>query len=36
MKSDLILLVFALAAIVFAGAAMHGGRGKRPPTAKDS
>lgn len=32
MRSDLILLVFAVAAIVFAGAAMHGGRGKRPPT----
>ena len=30
MKSDLILLVFAVAAILFAGAAMHGGRGKRP------
>jgi hypothetical protein len=29
MKSDLILLVFAVAAILFAGAAMHGGRGKR-------
>ena len=31
MKSDLILLVFAVAAILFAGAAMHGGRGKRRP-----
>ena len=31
MKSDLILLVFAIAAILVAGAAMHGGRGKRWP-----
>lgn len=33
MKADLVLLVFAVAAILFAGAAMHGGRGKRPPAA---
>jgi hypothetical protein len=31
MPSDLLLLVFAIAAILFAGAAMHGGRGKRVP-----
>jgi hypothetical protein len=31
MKADLVLLIFAIAAILFAGAAMHGGRGKRPP-----
>ena len=29
MKSDLILPVFAVAAILVAGAAMHGGRAKR-------
>ena len=31
MRSDLVLLIFAVAAILFAGAAMHGGRGKRWP-----
>lgn len=31
MKGDLILLLFAVAAILVAGAAMHGGRGKRWP-----
>jgi hypothetical protein len=31
MRGDLILLVFAIAAILVAGAAMHGGRGKRWP-----
>jgi hypothetical protein len=31
MSSDLVLLVFAVAAILVAGAAMHGGRGKRWP-----
>lgn len=31
MRSDLVLLIFAIAAIAFAGAAIHGGRGKRPP-----
>jgi ribose/xylose/arabinose/galactoside ABC-type transport system permease subunit len=31
MRSDLILLLFAVAAILIAGAAMHGGRGKRWP-----
>jgi len=31
MRSDLILLVFAVIAILLAGAAMHGGRGKRWP-----
>lgn len=31
MSSDLILLVIAVAAILVAGAAMHGGRGKRWP-----
>lgn len=31
MKGDLVLLIFAIAAILVAGAAMHGGRGKRPP-----
>jgi len=31
MKADLVLLIFAIATILFAGAAMHGGRGKRPP-----
>ena len=29
MKSDLILLVFAVAAILVAGAAMHSGRAER-------
>jgi hypothetical protein len=29
MISDLVLLVFAFAAILVVGAAMHGGRGKR-------
>ena len=33
MKADLVFLLFAIAAILFAGAAMHGGRGKRPPAA---
>jgi hypothetical protein len=33
MKSDLILLVFAVIAIALAGAAMHGGRKNRPPQA---
>ena len=31
MRSDLVLLIFAVAAVLFAGAAMHGGRGKRWP-----
>ena len=31
MTSDLVLLIFAVAAILFAGAAMHDGRGKRWP-----
>ena len=33
MKSDLVFLLFAVAAVLFAGAAIHGGRGKRPPAA---
>jgi hypothetical protein len=31
MRSDVILLFFAIAAILVAGAAVHGGRGKRWP-----
>lgn len=31
MISDLVLLIFAVAAILFAGAAMRDGRGKRWP-----
>jgi hypothetical protein len=31
MKADLVLLIFAISAILIAGAAVHGGRGKRPP-----
>jgi len=31
MKSDLVFLLFAVAAILVAGAAMHGGRLKRWP-----
>jgi len=33
MKADLFFLFFVVAAIVVAGAAIHGGRGKRPPVA---
>jgi hypothetical protein len=33
MKADLVFLFFAVAAIVIAGAAVHGRRGKRPPFA---
>jgi hypothetical protein len=32
MSADLVLLAFAVAAILLAGAAMHGGRGKRWPS----
>jgi hypothetical protein len=31
MRSDLVLLVFANAAILVVSAAIHGGRGKRSP-----
>jgi hypothetical protein len=31
MRGDLVLLLFAVAAILFAGAAIHEGRGRRPP-----
>jgi hypothetical protein len=33
MKADLVFLFFVVAAILIAGAAVHGRRGKRPPTA---
>jgi hypothetical protein len=33
MKADLVFLFFVVAAILAAGAAIHGRRDKRPPTA---
>jgi hypothetical protein len=33
MKNDLVLLIFAIAAILFAGAAIHDSDKKRPPMA---